>query len=328
MDNINEPSYKESFNGSPVTHGGTYTPNPSQPWLNIIVQGVAFAGAEGRNIKLKLSANAKSNIGGNGYTAFAIVDADASWSERVILSKTARTGGGIADLLTQKGVLVYNFEVEGTYSIDVPSGATHDVAEVMVLRGSNKVWGQYLTSGGHLDGVISSADFEIPHHFPLQPLDENNWYCNASYGISVRATTTNGSADIDLGHTITLTSIEFQDGSTPESLGLRVSFPESGAISPNLPPGDYDGDLNINGNDFLVWQRGFGIPNADRYMGDGNDDGLVDGADLAIWQSAFGQATTSSTGTIPEPPTSALCLCTLAGLTAFKLVTVNRFRHA
>ena len=54
---------------------------------------------------------------------------------------------------------------------------------------------------------------------------------------------------------------------------------------------DFDQDLDIDGADFLAWQRGFGTaaPDATRLDGDADNDGDSDGADLIRWQDQFGQ---------------------------------------
>ncbi len=61
---------------------------------------------------------------------------------------------------------------------------------------------------------------------------------------------------------------------------------------------DFDQDGDTDGNDFLSWQRGFGIQGtAVLGDGDGNGDGNVDGRDLTVWQSLDGFVT----GLVPPP---------------------------
>ena len=60
--------------------------------------------------------------------------------------------------------------------------------------------------------------------------------------------------------------------------------------------GDYDGDDDVDGNDFLVWQQQLGGPGS----ADGNGSGTVDGADLGIWQTAF-SAGGGGVSAVPEP---------------------------
>ncbi len=54
------------------------------------------------------------------------------------------------------------------------------------------------------------------------------------------------------------------------------------------PSADFDGDGDVDGRDFLAWQRGFGTPNAVRADGDSDNDADVDGSDLAAWQGQYG----------------------------------------
>ena len=53
---------------------------------------------------------------------------------------------------------------------------------------------------------------------------------------------------------------------------------------------DFDGDGDVDGRDFLAWQRGFGIQtDAQLSNGDSNSDGDVDEGDLQVWQASYGQ---------------------------------------
>ncbi len=71
------------------------------------------------------------------------------------------------------------------------------------------------------------------------------------------------------------------------------------------PTADFDEDGDVDGADFLAWQRGFGVTSlAALEHGDGNHDGSVSAADLALWQGAFGAAATSAAASaVPEPGT-------------------------
>jgi hypothetical protein len=56
-----------------------------------------------------------------------------------------------------------------------------------------------------------------------------------------------------------------------------------------LAPGDFDGDADVDGSDFLSWQRNLGrATGATRQQGDSDGDGDVDAADLGAWKTYFG----------------------------------------
>ncbi len=75
--------------------------------------------------------------------------------------------------------------------------------------------------------------------------------------------------------------------------------------------GDYDLDDDVDGRDFLVWQRLYG--STTRTVADGSLNGVVDSPDLTIWQQVygtqFGALTALSTLQVPEPNVFTL-LCT------------------
>ncbi|MDZ4657727.1 MAG: PEP-CTERM sorting domain-containing protein [Bythopirellula sp.] len=66
------------------------------------------------------------------------------------------------------------------------------------------------------------------------------------------------------------------------------------------PSADFDRDGDVDGRDFLTWQRNVGAANPLQSQGDANFDGSVNGADLEVWQGAYGGALTAFTA-VPEP---------------------------
>lgn len=113
----------------------------------------------------------------------------------------------------------------------------------------------------------------------------------------------------------------FSDSSLPSELNLssfaaQISFNLFGDETPPGEPdvlfmmqsleevthleSDHDLDGDVDGRDFLIWQRYFGINSNN---GDANSDLIVDGLDLEIWQTQYGSTLIAlSTGiALPEP---------------------------
>ena len=75
---------------------------------------------------------------------------------------------------------------------------------------------------------------------------------------------------------------------------------------------DFDIDGDVDGRDFLIWQRGFDHGTS-QLAGDANEDGLVGAVDLTIWQAQYGAGTAGTlvnTVAVPEP--TSLLLSALA----------------
>ena len=84
------------------------------------------------------------------------------------------------------------------------------------------------------------------------------------------------------------------------------SFSISGPAGPQNA--DFDDDDDVDGVDFLIWQRGFGAAGG-LSQGDANDDNAIDGADLGIWRSQFGSSPgVVAASMIPEPSALALAV--------------------
>ena len=78
---------------------------------------------------------------------------------------------------------------------------------------------------------------------------------------------------------------------------------------------DFDGDNDVDGADFLIWQRGLGV-GATNAAGNADGDADVDAADLAIWKTQFGTGVPAvgAIGAVPEPAGGVLIM--LAAITA------------
>jgi hypothetical protein len=74
-------------------------------------------------------------------------------------------------------------------------------------------------------------------------------------------------------------------------------------------PGDFDGDGDVDGADFVAWQTNFPkASGATPGQGDADGDGDVDGADFVVWQTNFPFTPGPGASPVPEPATWLLAL--------------------
>jgi hypothetical protein len=101
--------------------------------------------------------------------------------------------------------------------------------------------------------------------------------------------------------------VDNSNGADPFSANTLVAFELSAH-----PSADFDGDGNVDGRDFLTWQRGYGISiGATFAQGDADRDGDVDANDLAIWTATYGSSD-AAIAMVPEPTTVTLILLAAA----------------
>lgn len=108
------------------------------------------------------------------------------------------------------------------------------------------------------------------------------------------------------------------DGNGDSTATIDIGAFELGAtIAP--PSADFDEDMDVDGDDFLAWQRGFGTlaPNAMKSDGDADNDLDTDGDDLLVWEAQYGQpalvaAVSSTVGVEPNNEVQPLASLTYA----------------
>jgi hypothetical protein len=91
------------------------------------------------------------------------------------------------------------------------------------------------------------------------------------------------------------------NGDLQLKFGLVGGLEINGAVSyvTGGKPGDFDGDNDVDGADFLVWQRGVGTTH--------------NAATLALWKANFATAV-GAAGAVPEPATAGLVAAALVGI--------------
>jgi len=104
--------------------------------------------------------------------------------------------------------------------------------------------------------------------------------------------------------------LNFGDTSTGGMSGKSdwdfISWDATAAVDFPAPPltSDFDDDGYVDGHDFLIWQRGFGLTGqTDNSQGDADGNGTVNGNDLLLWQAEFGSGPSPSMAiaAVPEP---------------------------
>ncbi len=109
--------------------------------------------------------------------------------------------------------------------------------------------------------------------------------------------------------------------SATADLNILISNPQSSSA-------DFDNDGDIDGRDFLAWQRGYGITTgATRSQGDANGDGAVNAVDLGIWRNQYGQTPPLAPNLYAVPEPSAEVYLMVAVLLACCLGQSGRKRH-
>jgi hypothetical protein len=85
--------------------------------------------------------------------------------------------------------------------------------------------------------------------------------------------------------------------------------------------GDFNADGDVDGLDFLAWQRGLGTTGALAGDGDADGDHDVDADDLNVWVDHFGQPPILAA--VPEPPAAVAAMLAAAAM-AFSLRQSHR----
>ncbi len=100
---------------------------------------------------------------------------------------------------------------------------------------------------------------------------------------------------------------DFSSGITRDNFVLFSSVTDL-----NIPDGDYDFDGDVDGSDFLIWQRGNN--STTDVAADNNGDAIVDAADLVPWVTNYGTVALSAAQSVPEPSTQVILSFTLLAL--------------
>ncbi|TWU24694.1 hypothetical protein [Bythopirellula polymerisocia] len=113
----------------------------------------------------------------------------------------------------------------------------------------------------------------------------------------------------------------FLDEDLPEPpVGELGQFISANMVAANLAApeeADFNQDGNVDGRDFLAWQRGFGQGHK-LEDGDANWDDSVDDNDLAIWKNKYEGDDNPGLVSVPEPATWLIVALSVLGALCFR----------
>jgi hypothetical protein len=173
-----------------------------------------------------------------------------------------------------------------------------------------------LNQWSHVAGTWSSADQQMrlyingvdvtPYNDPLIittfPGPINSSATWLSIGAWKKALTEPGSVNNNSGFPGFIDEVRISDVALMPSQFLT-------AVPPVFDPADFDSSGDVDGRDFLIWQRNSGTTTgADRATGDANDDDAVNDVDFGMWKTSYGVPSTPVAGQVPEPSTLVLAL--------------------
>lgn len=108
---------------------------------------------------------------------------------------------------------------------------------------------------------------------------------------------------------------------TPNSLIYSMPAFSVTTLELSALAGDFDGDRDVDGADFVVWQTNFPkSTGASWSQGDANGDGIVNGADFAVWQTQFAGGGPGSE-VVAEPASTAYAIVASIFLGAYLRVS-------
>jgi hypothetical protein len=123
-----------------------------------------------------------------------------------------------------------------------------------------------------------------------------------------------------------MNGLVFYRGSRYDVSPLDVAILRDSGVGAIYRAGDYDVDRDVDGNDFLLWQRTLGSAVSSRGGADGNANGTVDAGDLMVWRTHLGETVPvlAAQSAVPEPMTAALALAAASALARYRRASAHQ----
>lgn len=337
---------RNSTSGSNAPGGGIHNLNGNVTVVDSTISGNSVSGLGSKGggvfsdtllggsektllINSTVSGNSTSTSGGGVYNNSGLTEIRHS----TVTSNSTPffgTGGGVASRSAGAGIStrVYSTIIAGNLTsndggnplsdVDSPGGAGlntfHSLGYNVIGLGLPLALGEFNSTGDQ----ISIADPKLG----LLTFNGGLTFTHAPEESSPAVNAGDPSAIPGLG---SVPSFDQRGTGFGRRLGGRIDV---GAVeSPFMPTAeaDFDGDGDVDGSDFLAWQRGFGTLAPIKSDGDANLDGSVNGTDLSMWQASYGDAplsfaastgggsvgqTAAASAQISEPTSTTIVLTT------------------
>lgn len=198
------------------------------------------------------------------------------------------------------------FKNDGQTSLTIDAYAINSPANELLTGAWTSVAGNYDSAG---DGSVAPSDA---------------WFVLSSTPTEVAEAGSVGSGSLAAGQVVSLGALWPTSGSQTLSVRAFDGLTESTLTADfRSLAADYDGDLVIDINDYVVFATTFGST-AD-LRADGNGDGLVNAADYTVWRDGFGLAMDAETSSlidssflsaigVPEPASGLLAVVLTSSL--------------
>jgi hypothetical protein len=159
--------------------------------------------------------------------------------------------------------------------------------------------------GDRLDTSFAGYSIGLFAGDALLAQDNNSMTPSNGTFVTSLTTFTALASDVNLGQPLAIKISASNDGS-----GFQTLFDDVRLAWNAVPdPADFDEDGDVDANDLSRWKTGFGATGAATHMlGDADADLDVDGADFLIWQRQLAGSSATSVSTAAPEPAAVLLL--------------------
>ncbi len=283
---------------------GPITQQQPSDWTSILAQA-------GEDVELLTLWHEINDAGSNATGEYAWIFEDEARDD--YLTRLEEFYENRAPTLGTVGGVAYpGFDAFGGFSFQIPHDNGQTLANTLALAkqySSDLDFIQLATFNDFGEGTIFEPTVETGFAY----LRQLQMFTGVPYG----------EAELQLVFDLYRARKEFSDDGTAQTLLdqasahlLAFEIDDARTIIDSIyPPGDFDGDGDADGADFLLWQRqrgSTGFYPLNTLDADGNADGVVDDKDLLLWQQHLGAIpplqNLGQNLAVPEPTSVAILI--------------------